>query len=83
MSWPFKHDYGRSKIHDTFQVIGFDSVDDESKNDTIRFCSTNATPENWTTEVNPAYSYYIYYIWSNMVVLNALRKLVYDTDITF
>ncbi|XP_075257307.1 AMP deaminase 2-like isoform X3 [Convolutriloba macropyga] len=55
-------------------VIGFDSVDDESKNDAIRFCSTNPTPENWTSDINPAYSYYIYYIWSNMVVLNALRQ---------
>ncbi|XP_063722591.1 AMP deaminase 2-like isoform X2 [Symsagittifera roscoffensis] len=54
-------------------VIGFDSVDDESKNDTIRFCSTNPTPDNWTSDINPAYSYYIYYLWSNMVVLNALR----------
>ena len=50
---------------------GFDSVDDESLVDTpLR--ETN--PKEWTEEINPHYAYQLYYISTNIHVLNQLRK---------
>lgn len=56
------------------QVSGFDSVDDESKPER-KFDDRLAeiTPEKWTSEENPPYSYYSYYFWANIVSLNSLR----------
>ncbi|XP_067017602.1 AMP deaminase 2-like isoform X2 [Acropora muricata] len=56
------------------QVIGFDSVDDESKAESHLFTPQSPLPANWTNEENPPYSYYLYYLYSNMVVLNHLRR---------
>lgn len=56
------------------QVTGFDSVDDESKPETIVFDSELALPGDWTSEENPPYNYYLYYTYANMVVLNTFRK---------
>ena len=58
------------------QVIGFDSVDDESKAESHLFSRQSPLPANWTNEENPPYSYYLYYLYSNMVVLNHLRRSV-------
>lgn len=55
------------------RVIGFDSVDDESKVDR-RFYKKFPFPSNWDSEYNPPYSYYLYYIYSNMTSLNQWRK---------
>lgn len=57
-------------------VIGFDSVDDESKPENPLFDNEVHTPEMWTDEDNPPYAYYIYYMYANMTVLNHFRKLV-------
>ena len=54
--------------------MGFDSVDDESKPEHIGFYVDSPTPENWTSNENPSYSYYLYYMYANMVTLNAFRK---------
>lgn len=56
------------------QVIGFDSVDDESKAESHLFSPQSPLPADWTNEENPPYSYYLYYLYSNMVVLNHLRR---------
>ena len=56
------------------QVIGFDSVDDESKIEHHIFSSDSPAPQNWTSSDNPPYSYYIYYMFSNMTQINRLRK---------
>ena len=32
------------------------------------------TPEEWTAEKNPAYNYYMYYIYANLYVLNSFRQ---------
>ncbi|KAK7878553.1 hypothetical protein WMY93_030389 [Mugilogobius chulae] len=53
----------------------FDSVDDESKPEQHIFNLDSPLPENWTEEDNPPYSYYLYYMYANMTVLNHLRKL--------
>ena len=52
------------------RVVGFDSVDDESKSDIIR----KTTPASqWDGGVNPPYLYYIYYLYANLASLNQLR----------
>ncbi|XP_044203843.1 AMP deaminase 2-like isoform X1 [Thunnus albacares] len=55
-------------------VVGFDSVDDESKPEHHIFNLDSPLPVNWTEEDNPPYSYYLYYTYANMTVLNHLRR---------
>ncbi|XP_055840719.1 AMP deaminase 2 isoform X2 [Episyrphus balteatus] len=55
-------------------VIGFDSVDDESKPENPLFDGDIATPPNWNDVDNPPYAYYIYYMYANISVLNQFRK---------
>ncbi|KAL8669672.1 MAG: hypothetical protein Q9168_005746 [Polycauliona sp. 1 TL-2023] len=55
------------------RVIGFDSVDDESKVER-RFYRKFPTPKNWEAPENPMYNYWIYYLWANMTSLNHWRK---------
>ncbi|MEE6526680.1 hypothetical protein FKM82_027458, partial [Ascaphus truei] len=56
------------------QVDGFDSVDDESKSEHHIFNLESPPPESWSGEENPPYSYYLYYMYANMTVLNHLRR---------
>ena len=58
-------------------MMGFDSVDDESKPEHHIFNLDSPLPVNWTEEHNPPYAYYLYYMYANMTVLNHLRR--YDT----
>ncbi|XP_053108289.1 AMP deaminase 3 isoform X4 [Hemicordylus capensis] len=55
-------------------VTGFDSVDDESKHSDHMFSEKSPNPDIWTSEKNPPYSYYLYYMYANIMVLNNLRK---------
>ncbi|XP_058487438.1 AMP deaminase 2-like isoform X2 [Solea solea] len=55
-------------------VSGFDSVDDESKPEQHIFNLDSPLPDKWTEEDNPPYSYYLYYTYANMTVLNHLRR---------
>ncbi|XP_013988499.1 AMP deaminase 2 isoform X2 [Salmo salar] len=55
-------------------VVGFDSVDDESKPEHHIFNMDSPLPADWTEEDNPPYSYYLYYTYANMAVLNHLRR---------
>lgn len=54
------------------RVIGFDSVDDELKLEMIlkKFPVAPA----WDLAYNPPYSYYLYYLFANLVSLNRLRE---------
>ncbi|KAJ4224216.1 AMP deaminase [Fusarium solani] len=62
------------KLHIFLQrVIGFDSVDDESKVER-RLFKKFPVPKVWDTKQNPPYSYWIYYLYSNLVSLNYWRK---------
>jgi AMP deaminase len=54
------------------RVIGFDSVDDESKVDR-RFYKKYPVPSLWDAPQNPPYSYYLYYIYANLANLNNYR----------
>ncbi|KAH3683268.1 hypothetical protein WICPIJ_005737 [Wickerhamomyces pijperi] len=61
------------KLHVFLQrVIGFDSVDDESKIDR-RFHKKYPIPSLWNAAQNPPYSYYLYYIYANLANLNNYR----------
>jgi AMP deaminase len=55
------------------RVIGFDSVDDESKPER-RLFRKFPLPHAWNSTQNPPYSYYIYYLFANITSLNAWRK---------
>ncbi|KAL1514036.1 hypothetical protein ABEB36_003361 [Hypothenemus hampei] len=55
-------------------VIGFDSVDDESKPEKNPLFDTDTPkPEDWSDKENPNYAYYMYYMYANLVVLNQFR----------
>ncbi|GAB5591473.1 AMP deaminase [Umbelopsis nana] len=54
------------------RVIGFDSVDDESKMER-RLYRKYPLPKEWDTKQNPPYSYYLYYMYANMASLNKWR----------
>ncbi|CAF3901056.1 unnamed protein product [Rotaria sordida] len=52
---------------------GFDSVDDESKPE--RSIITSMTyPDQWNTNENPPYAYYLFYMYANILALNQLRR---------
>ena len=57
-------------------MSGFDSVDDESKPEHAMFTRDTPLPERYTEESNPPYSYYLYYMYANMRVLNHFRRYV-------
>ena len=62
------------KLHVFLQrVIGFDSVDDESKVER-RVYRKFPFPNEWSTKQNPTYSYWMYYLFANMSSLNVWRK---------
>jgi AMP deaminase len=62
------------KLHVFLQrVIGFDSVDDESKVER-RLFKKYPVPRDWTTKQTPPYSYWIYHLYANMVSLNNWRQ---------
>ncbi|WCJ21780.1 AMP deaminase [Euphorbia peplus] len=54
-------------------VVGLDIVDDESKPER-RPTKHMPTPDEWTNDFNPAYSYYAYYCYANLYTLNKLRE---------
>lgn len=61
------------KLHHFLKrVVGFDTVDDESKAE--RSMSGVIVPKAWTSDANPPYSYYLYYLYANIAALNAFRK---------
>ncbi|PVF97684.1 putative AMD1-AMP deaminase [Serendipita vermifera] len=67
---PSKH----PELHVFLQrVIGFDSVDDESKSER-RLYAKFPYPRIWDTKQNPPYSYWVYYFFANMVSLNNWRR---------
>lgn len=55
------------------RVIGFDSVDDESKVERTPY-QEFPLPKDWSNSHNPPYSYYLYYVYSNLASLNNFRQ---------
>ena len=54
------------------RVVGIDTVDDESRRER-RLHRQIRVPLDWTDDSNPPYSYYVYYIYANLSVLNRFR----------
>lgn len=68
---PSKH----PELHKFLQyVIGLDSVDDESKPENPLLDTDMPGPADWKDDENPPYAYYIFYMYSNLVVLNNFRR---------
>ncbi|KAI9189537.1 AMP deaminase [Blastocladiella emersonii ATCC 22665] len=55
------------------RVIGFDSVDDESKAER-RIHKKYPFPKYWSMSLNPPYSYYLYYMYAQITSLNQWRR---------
>eukprot|EP00002_Diphylleia_rotans_P031545 TRINITY_DN6555_c0_g1_i6.p1 TRINITY_DN6555_c0_g1~~TRINITY_DN6555_c0_g1_i6.p1 ORF type:complete len:543 (-),score=102.52 TRINITY_DN6555_c0_g1_i6:112-1740(-) len=55
------------------QIVGFDSVDDESKPERQLYKSIPAA-DKWDSEENPPYGYYTYYMYTNILSLNKYRS---------
>ncbi|KAJ3916927.1 hypothetical protein F5877DRAFT_45637 [Lentinula edodes] len=55
------------------RVVGFDTVDDESKTER-RLYRKYPYPRLWDTEQSPPYSYWAYYMYANMASLNRWRQ---------
>ncbi|KAI2463665.1 AMP deaminase [Annulohypoxylon bovei var. microspora] len=69
-----KNPESHPKLHVFLQrVIGFDSVDDESKVER-RLYRKFPVPKEWDSKQNPPYSYWIYYVFANMTSLNFWRR---------
>ncbi|KAK6465619.1 AMP deaminase [Scheffersomyces coipomensis] len=63
------------KLHVFLQrVIGFDSVDDESKSEKGIHQRRFPIATEWDASFNPPYSYYLYYLFANLCSLNKLRQ---------
>jgi len=63
------------ELHQFLQYVsGFDSVDDESKPENAMFDIDVPTPDEWQWHENPPYSYYLYYTFANITILNQLRS---------
>lgn len=58
------------------QIVGFDTVDNENKIEKITSYTNYKviTPEDWKANDNPPYSYFNYYIYSNIQAINHLRR---------
>ncbi|KAI0821957.1 AMP deaminase [Trametes gibbosa] len=55
------------------RVIGFDTVDDESKTER-RFHRKFPYPRLWDAKESPPYSYWVYYMYANIASLNQWRR---------
>ncbi|KAK2465384.1 hypothetical protein APHAL10511_002738 [Amanita phalloides] len=56
------------------RVVGFDSVDDESKPER-RIHRKYPYPRLWDAKQSPPYAYWVYYMFANMASLNNWRQL--------
>ncbi|TFK87483.1 AMP deaminase [Polyporus arcularius HHB13444] len=56
------------------RVIGFDTVDDESKTER-RFHKKFPYPRLWDAKESPPYSYWVYYMYANIASLNQWRRV--------
>ncbi|KDQ11454.1 hypothetical protein BOTBODRAFT_455558 [Botryobasidium botryosum FD-172 SS1] len=69
-----KNPQSHPELHVFLQrVIGFDSVDDESKAER-RIYRKFPYPKLWDTRQNPPYSYWLYYMFANLTSLNLWRR---------
>ena len=54
-------------------IVAFDSVDDESRPEASQLVSDMPKPHEWTSDKEPPYSYWMYYLYANIHQLNQFR----------
>jgi AMP deaminase len=54
-------------------IVAFDSVDDESRPEASQLVSGMPEPHEWTSNNEPPYSYWMYYLYINIQQLNSFR----------
>lgn len=64
------------------QMVGFDSVDDESQG-THSVLNSYPSPEEWDSETNPPYTYWMFHMYANIRSLNSLRRRMGLNTLTF
>ena len=79
---PTKKRGGPRLFHFLNHVSGFDCVEDESKADMPLHMATTA-PQDWTSDAEPPYNYYLYHIWANIGTLNEFRRSRNYSTFTF
>ncbi|CAF1202772.1 unnamed protein product [Rotaria sordida] len=57
-----------------YHLTGFDSVDDETKPEKPILTADMPYPDEWNIKENPPYAYYLFYMYTNILTLNQLRK---------
>ena len=58
-------------MHLLLKMVGFDSVDDESRVSKYTMEGGELpAPSDWTSSSNPPYSYWIFYMYANIRALN-------------
>ena len=64
------------KLHAFLEaIVGFDSVDDESKPDGMPLDPNRlVSPGDWNSTDEPAYGYWMYHLYANLRSLNGLRR---------
>ena len=72
------------KLHAFLEaLVGFDSVDDESKPDRkLDSRYPIATPSEWNQPDEPSYAYWMYHLYANIRSLNALRPVWKSTSVS-
>ena len=55
-------------------VVGFDSVDDESKPDFFELSPETEMPDRYDRAENPPYAYYIWFMYANIAMINQVRQ---------
>lgn len=56
------------------QVVGFDTVDDESTYEVLSLENLCLAPIQWEKDSNPHYSYWVYYLYANLASINEIRR---------
>lgn len=62
-------------FHFLNHVTGFDCVEDERREDVSGSLANLPPPQKWTSEDDPPYNYYMYYLWVNIRTLNEFRTM--------
>lgn len=70
-------------FHFVDHITGFDCVEDERRPDVSLGSDVVIAPQNWTSEEDPPYNYYLYHIWANIYSLNTFRKMRDFSTFTF
>eukprot|EP01114_Cavostelium_apophysatum_P013826 TRINITY_DN3441_c0_g1_i3.p1 TRINITY_DN3441_c0_g1~~TRINITY_DN3441_c0_g1_i3.p1 ORF type:complete len:1400 (-),score=428.10 TRINITY_DN3441_c0_g1_i3:135-4334(-) len=72
------------RLHSIMPLItGFDSVDDENYAVEKIIDPSLPPPAEWTSDENPPYAYYMYYMWANIYSLNKFREARGMSTFTF